>query len=172
MTRHFLVPHPSYSLYCLSYLAAAGRSDWGWACRCHNWHLPPTASPACSWSCTLTAGRRRSWAASYQPRGSAGLLWLMGRQLHAGVHRVSTRQKSCWGEQRRVEGSTADEVEREDGETAVAAGPACTMSRWCHRQAPPWIAKRGLCKMAKASACLVSLQVDDQGLLWKKWVLN
>lgn len=148
----------SLLIMCL-YLAAAGQSDWGWACRCHYWCLPPTKSPACfsPQHCTRPAGQHDTRVASLQPWGSSGLRWqLAGR-------RVSTRQMSCWGEQQQEEGSRAAEAECENTAEAewisrvAEAELECTRVGWFYKQVPIWVTMHCCCKWAQTWACLVSL---------------
>lgn len=120
-----------FSHHIVWYLAAAGQSDWGWACRHHNWRLPPTEIPACSSGhrCSQPALCHCKRMVSYQQWVSLGSRWLLA------VHRVST----CWGKQRRGEHSRAAEVEywhTQDAEwihKVVELGVGCEMMKWWKR---------------------------------------
>lgn len=141
-----------------SYRAAAGRWDWGWVCLCHNWCLPPAAGLACplDWHCTQPGGQCWKLEASSLQWGSSDFQWLLGLLLQAVVHRVSTEQTSCWGEQQSGEGSRAAEAEYgsivnfECVGVLTETGLEHKLTRWCCREEPLWLVKLCWCKEAGA----------------------
>lgn len=116
-----------FPLYCpcLSYLAAEGQSDWGWACQCHKWCLPPAETPAWwSWAqhCNHTGEHCYKQVVSSQLPVSWGFQWMMGYRPQAAVHRVRRGRMSCWGVWQQGGGRRAAEAEGEHTVTGKWAG--------------------------------------------------
>lgn len=167
-----------YSLYCprLSYLAAAGQSDWGWACQCHKWCLPPAETPAWSWAqyCNQTGEHCYKQAVSSQLPVSWGFQWMMGYRPQAAVHRVSTGRMSCWGVWRQGGGSTAAEAEGEHTVTGKWAGMLgeaqleYKLKRWGCRRGSLWLMSLIWGTVAQTWVFPVFLPVVGQDLLQEK----